>query len=389
MERRRNRRITPDPFLVLRLPADNQGIVLDVSAGGLGFLACEPVEVGQTIHFKISGKSMADCEATGQLVWKDSTGKRAGLKLTSLPDELRWIIRRLTQVELPNSSRLDPGVDSEANRHLRARNQGSRHDFEAGDFHHEKDPQVAQRLSEVASQGADQRLRGGRPNHLNVFSNILAGALACLIAMAVWYSFNRHAALGSAAHLDRYLASLFSSRGATHKPTRDSLSVSKPVMTPVTIANPSPVSFAPLLSVPQGSSQIEVWTPSYSHQEPVFSGSPRQMPIAEKPPRSPENKPASAPSGQKSQTQLELARGLLEKQDGPSPEQSAQAAQLLWVAVQNGNTAAEVDLAKLYLLGEGVPKSCAQARVLLNAAQNRKNELAERSLNDLPKYGCE
>src|SRR4030088_3165346 len=39
----------------------------------------------------------------------------------------------------------------------------------------------------------------------------------------------------------------------------------------------------------------------------------------------------------------------------------------LWTSVENGDTRAEVARANRYIRGEGVPQSCAQARVLLEA----------------------
>jgi hypothetical protein len=49
-------------------------------------------------------------------------------------------------------------------------------------------------------------------------------------------------------------------------------------------------------------------------------------------------------------------------------DSSATAAPLLWTKVAKGSPAAEIKLARLYLRGNGVGKSCEQARVLLQAA---------------------
>jgi TPR repeat protein len=58
------------------------------------------------------------------------------------------------------------------------------------------------------------------------------------------------------------------------------------------------------------------------------------------------------------------------------------------LAVEKGSTAAEVELAGLYVRGEGVPKNCEQARVLLTAAQNEDSQRAEQELAELQRYGC-
>ena len=66
---------------------------------------------------------------------------------------------------------------------------------------------------------------------------------------------------------------------------------------------------------------------------------------------------------------------------------SAQAASL-WSRVEAGSTAAEVGLAQLYLEGEGVPRNCEQARILLSAAVKGGNHEARRELQRLPARGC-
>jgi TPR repeat protein len=120
---------------------------------------------------------------------------------------------------------------------------------------------------------------------------------------------------------------------------------------------------------------------SFKYAAPVLAVPPRPAPAqAEKPvaPSVPEDA---------GQTALAQARELLQKD--ADPEQQAKAAQLLWQAVEKGNVPAEVELANLYLLGQGVAKSCGQARVLLSAAQLRKSTTAGKKLDDFPQYGCE
>jgi PilZ domain len=85
-------------------------------------------------------------------------------------------------------------------------------------------------------------------------------------------------------------------------------------------------------------------------------------------------------------TELALARDYLSR---GSPRSRDVAMQLLWVAVGDGNTEAEVELADLYLGGEdGANRNCTQARILLNAAANDGNAVASQRLEELPNYGC-
>jgi TPR repeat protein len=60
----------------------------------------------------------------------------------------------------------------------------------------------------------------------------------------------------------------------------------------------------------------------------------------------------------------------------------------LWSSVENGDMRAEVILASRYVRGQDVPQSCAQARVLLEAAAKRGSTEAKQKLDELPQAGC-
>jgi hypothetical protein len=68
-------------------------------------------------------------------------------------------------------------------------------------------------------------------------------------------------------------------------------------------------------------------------------------------------------------------------------DRSAEATRL-WSAVASGDSSAEVDLARLYLRGEGVPRNCVQAKVLLRAAAKGGNSEARQQLEKLRARGC-
>ena len=65
-----------------------------------------------------------------------------------------------------------------------------------------------------------------------------------------------------------------------------------------------------------------------------------------------------------------------------------EAVELLLAAVSRGNVRAEVTLGDLYARGEGVPKDCAQARILLEAAGKRGSPEARQLLGKLKSEGC-
>jgi TPR repeat protein len=72
----------------------------------------------------------------------------------------------------------------------------------------------------------------------------------------------------------------------------------------------------------------------------------------------------------------------------PDSSNPADEVRALWSAVAQGNTSAEVTLARLYLIGGGVPKSCDQARVLLQAAARKGNGEAIDKLSQISRQGC-
>ncbi len=66
-----------------------------------------------------------------------------------------------------------------------------------------------------------------------------------------------------------------------------------------------------------------------------------------------------------------------------------EAAKWLWKAVGKQNLAAALLLSDLYLRGDGVAKSCDQARVLLDAAARKGSAAAAERLRNLPAFGCQ
>ncbi|MGH9543928.1 MAG: hypothetical protein ACRD23_01805 [Terriglobales bacterium] len=66
----------------------------------------------------------------------------------------------------------------------------------------------------------------------------------------------------------------------------------------------------------------------------------------------------------------------------------SEAARLLWKAVSKQNATAAILLSDLYLRGDGVPRSCDQARLLLVAAARRGAPQAAQQLRNLELRGC-
>ncbi|HET6179180.1 MAG TPA: hypothetical protein VFE61_19785 [Candidatus Sulfotelmatobacter sp.] len=66
-----------------------------------------------------------------------------------------------------------------------------------------------------------------------------------------------------------------------------------------------------------------------------------------------------------------------------------EAVKWLWKAIAKRNAAATLQLSDLYLRGDGVPKNCDQARVLLDAAASKGTKGAAERLRHLQAFGCQ
>ncbi len=97
----------------------------------------------------------------------------------------------------------------------------------------------------------------------------------------------------------------------------------------------------------------------------------------------PETEVSSATNGSE---ELVLAMDYLNGKRGP--RDSVEAAKFLWKAVGKENPSAILLLSDMYLVGDGVPKSCDQARLLLNAAARKNVPQAAQKLRNLQMSGC-
>jgi PilZ domain len=88
-----------------------------------------------------------------------------------------------------------------------------------------------------------------------------------------------------------------------------------------------------------------------------------------------------AAASQKPAAAASSASTTTDKKAGMNPNQ-------LWGQVQAGNSKAAVELAELYIKGDGVPQNCQQARVLLLVASEKRNTAAIKRLHDLDKGGA-
>ena len=142
--------------------------------------------------------------------------------------------------------------------------------------------------------------------------------------------------------------------------------------------------------------------PSTPWSSAASSGKPSENPVAQSPPDG-NGKKASLPatssgavSGVPSATSADAGSGQEEFKvaeeilRGSNRRRDLQVAvSLLWSGVRKGYVPAEVALADLFRRGEGVPRNCDQARVLLVAASKRGSFDARLMLEKMAEQGCE
>jgi cell division protein FtsN len=119
------RRLHPRKQLLfpwIKLGADNGGLILDISEGGLGIQAVRSLADGEfpAMHFQLS-ESQTSIETRGRISWIGASKHRAGVEFIGLPEEARnkirqWIPLRLhpsgSVEENPLGKKIEPVKDT-------------------------------------------------------------------------------------------------------------------------------------------------------------------------------------------------------------------------------------------------------------------------------------
>jgi PilZ domain len=99
--------------------------------------------------------------------------------------------------------------------------------------------------------------------------------------------------------------------------------------------------------------------------------------------------PISMPESEQQAGATEYAEAQRLLHGPPGTTDPAEAVRLLWIAVEKGNSEAELTLAELYWHGKGVARNCDQTRILLSAAARKGNVEAQTRLRQFGRIGCE
>ncbi len=423
-ERRRSPRIKPDGLIYLKLGSENGGIILDLCERGLSFRMVAPVELDQPLSFSLALAPAERFRATGELAWTDQTRKTGGLQFTSLPSNARGLLQNwLDQHALPESKITEAAVAPPITEALveeslpepispptRAKFKPSPREQVANAF------PAAPAAESRQSPQADSRA----PDAKRIDPQALHSA-AAHHAMASF-----QLARAAPAKFKGFLSSAFASEDVQNAPEHlliaavdfTLLAASACIGFLRTLATPGVVREAAKVAFVIGCIMLLVSVVLSFHGDlgnslirlgRDIAGEQPAVPIAPSSSPNPSSSTPESPASEPSRTgkrverpartgavrpslrvpgdsQLEIARRYLRGANGTS--QPERAVPWLWAASHEGNAAADILLADLYIRGEGVAQNCQQGIVLLTAAAKKGDSVAASKLRDLDSGPC-
>ncbi len=363
-DRRQTPRTKLEEIAYIGMGPENGGLVLDVSDGGLSFHSVAPVQPAETIHFLLSSRGQNRIEGSGEVVWTNEMRTVCGLRFTSLSTGAREYLNNWT-----NQSRMSAPAREEVVSPA---------------------PPAAPLTEESLASLSRQSETGAEPLfaippaeefYLSEPNGkpLWAGQLLLWVVYALIGISFLGAAYIYGLHVGQSEIKLMSR--PAEEPT---ISVPSPVpaSTDATETSPAPPA-APSFPNDATSAPSSALVNASKTNDAAANAS--QRPGAEG-----NGAAASDPHAQQAaeEGKLEIAAAMAFLNGDNGPRDSSRAVHLLWAAVANGNSEAEVILAGLYLGGNGVAKNCEQGRVLLNAAAKNGNTQAKVKLDELNANGC-
>jgi hypothetical protein len=370
-ERRTAKRISPKELAYIRFEPDGGGFVLNASEHGLAFHAAAPLRQSGTLHLCVSPNPEQRIQLSAEIAWLDHTHKSGGMRLREMPGESRDQIRRwLSPAAAPRAKQLEFLSAGWTTDSLH-RTPPFERDMATG-----LPPSAALAPASLVIPEVVSALSGSRkvssparsvfpelrlPENLALRPNpgrrrgvamaflVLAFAFVSILMVQ---SFRTEFA-------DVLIRAGEKIKGGTEAQAGPSPSAAAQPAAPGAL--PRAVQTDVEISAEQANTPAEPWQ------------DPQARPLG---PKSAEPNDAqgqdSAPSRQTAQ---------------PKQGRSALANQL-WSKVEAGDSSAEVALAQLYLQGDGVPRNCEQARVLLRAASKKGNAVALQAYRNLNSAAC-
>lgn len=383
-ERRCTQRKRPGGISYFEFEAGSGGIVLDASEKGLGFQAADAVHQLGPSRIWISPRPEERIELTGDVVWTDTSRKTGGLRFIEAgADSSRKIRNWLGQAGDPEQSdqsqglpvpawaagdlsdlRSEPRHDANLPRSPAATRVKTKADEERAVELHPIPVSPSLFTSNVPWESQDFHTSDGR-----IANRVATGFLIVVLAVAGVVLFDMfHPKVGDK------VGDLLIQMG---EKINGSSRVQPQNSSPTPGAGQAPARPLPITEPKADSVQTET-----------------KPDVLQKETRGNSDKALDS-SGQGNKQSQDLAMPGTKKAPGPSEYRRPGAAQdrsaeatRLWSAVGSGDSSAEVDLARLYLKGEGVPRNCQQAKVLLRAAAKGGSSEARQELKKLRSRGC-
>jgi hypothetical protein len=381
-----------DQLVYVELEASNGGMMLTVSEDGFTFRAVTPVGPSRKMLFSFVVNGTDKLEGYGNIDWTQDGGKVANMQFIDVTPEFRAALRRwLTQLSAP-------AVPSFSNDH-----------FVNADFGQEHTGAPA-KTSVVEPVGAS----AVEPLRAPSLSELVNSASPLSSPADTSKRANPVAAIEPPRPRETFLLSDWENPGklqAESQPRIRSVAVAAIVIAVVAFTvifygyhdsiGQLLISVGQKMSTPKEASASEPSTASQPVKNPeipkpsVVSPQPVSAATAqENLPALPKKELANDSRYRTENTSAAVKPDTAfrdvstEPSTVPENQDPADRARSLWAAVAQGNTAAEVALAKLYLIGGGVTKNCDQARVLLQAAAKKGNGEALDKLSQINQQGC-
>lgn len=373
-DKRQHIRKRTDQLLYAEFGPENGSILLNLSEEGCSFQSLAPVR-GEQVRFSVSVGDGHKLEGDGQMVWSDTGKKTGGVRFLNPSQELREQVRAwLHQTLVTTDGKLDPAaVEPQAKRRRRKLREEAR----AGAERAQKEVAPKADRAETPSEESPSAPTANTPN-TNEAPTLLTGHNAAADAT------HGNSAVTARRIGTIALAVLFFIGLVTYRRELGHLvmsvgsSIAGEKGGPAAPAQASPAGQGPV----SPSSGVKAVTMTDAHATATESSA-GAGDNANGGDTGNGGDAANTEMIQPSEVSAAPAKHVLTQQARATEDVSS-----LWTSVENGDTGAEVMLASRYVRGEGVPQSCAQARVLLEAALKRGSSEAKQKLSELGLAGC-
>ena len=440
-ERRQKPRTKIRGMFYIHIAPDYSAVVLDISEGGLCFQADAPVLNSGAIHFGFLSSLRGRIDAEGEIAWQSADNKMGGLRFTRMTPAAWGCVYELLGGVLASSAEQKPAEAfasvGASNAKPQERTSSRPNMFVAPERQPSPPSVAAAPEAEVSfllpsADSLEDEWKSARKQ--GFFRGLAIGIVVAALAVA-----GLLAAKTYEGNIHKQFADLTGQPAAT--------SSSEPQTVPLNPqALPDPAAdvparggaldgafanapAAPNSTDPASAALLPPNEPAASNATPNATDPTEILPPVANlngapKPTSPSSAPETSPTRSETRTaqasvaplsrgtsltsktssrdtELRQADAIRAEEDGQQELDAADkilrsgnrpnfatAAQWLWAAVKNGNAQAEVELSDLYSSGEGVPRNCEQARILLRAAAAKGNAEARERLQSASPGGC-